>query len=50
MVVTALSCFIWSWNDFMFALALAHNQAMTIPIAITHSHIFLTMPFDDVEL
>ena len=34
LVVTALSCFIWSWNDFMFALILTRNQAMTIPVAI----------------
>jgi ABC-type glycerol-3-phosphate transport system permease component len=34
LVVTALFCFIWSWNDFMFALVLTRNQAMTIPVAI----------------
>ena len=34
LVVTALFCFIWSWNDFMFALILTRNQAMTIPVAI----------------
>jgi len=33
LVVTALFCFIWSWNDFMFALILTRNQAMTIPVA-----------------
>jgi multiple sugar transport system permease protein len=34
LVVTALFCFIWSWNDFMYALVLTRNQAMTIPVAI----------------
>jgi len=34
LVVTALFCFIWSWNDFMFALILTRNQAITIPVAI----------------
>lgn len=34
LVVTALFCFIWSWNDFMFALILARNRAMTVPVAI----------------
>jgi len=34
LVVTALFCFIWSWNDFMFALILTRNHAITIPVAI----------------
>lgn len=34
LVVTALFCFIWSWNDFILALILTRNQAMTIPVAI----------------
>jgi len=34
LVVTALFCFIWSWNDFMYGLILTRNQAMTIPVAI----------------
>ncbi len=34
LVVTALFCFIWSWNDFMFALILTRSQAVTIPVAI----------------
>jgi multiple sugar transport system permease protein len=34
LVVTALFCFIWSWNDFMFALILTRNHAMTMPVAI----------------
>jgi len=33
-VVTALFCFIWSWNDFLFALILTRNYAMTLPVAI----------------
>ena len=34
LVVTALFCFIWSWNDFMFALVLTRNKALTMPVAI----------------
>jgi multiple sugar transport system permease protein len=34
LVVTALFCFIWSWNDFMFALVLSRSHAITIPVAI----------------
>ena len=34
LVITALFCFIWSWNDFMFALILTRNRALTIPVAI----------------
>ncbi len=34
LVVTSLFCFIWSWNDFMFALILTRNSAITIPVAI----------------
>lgn len=33
-VVTALFCFIWSWNEFLFALILTRNRAMTLPVAI----------------
>ncbi|MBC7109157.1 MAG: carbohydrate ABC transporter permease [Methanomassiliicoccales archaeon] len=33
-VVTALFCFIWSWNDFLFALILTRSHAMTLPVAI----------------
>lgn len=34
LVVTALFCFIWSWNDFMFALILTRNLSTTLPVAI----------------
>ena len=34
LVVTSLFCFIWSWNDFMFALILTRSKAITIPVAI----------------
>jgi multiple sugar transport system permease protein len=34
MVVTALFCFVWSWNDFLFALILTRARAMTLPVAI----------------
>jgi multiple sugar transport system permease protein len=35
LVVTALFCFIWSWNDFMFALILTRNVATTLPVAVS---------------
>lgn len=34
LVVTAFFCFIWSWNNFMFALVLTRNRALTLPVAI----------------
>jgi hypothetical protein len=34
-VVTALFCFIWSWNDFMYALILTRNAATTLPVAVS---------------
>jgi len=32
--VTALLCFVYSWNDFLFALILVRARAVTLPIAI----------------
>lgn len=34
LVVTALFSFVWSWNDFMFALVLTRSHAITLPVAI----------------
>lgn len=34
MVVTALFSFIWSWNEFMFALILTKSSAYTLPVMI----------------
>jgi multiple sugar transport system permease protein len=36
LVVTALFCFIWSWNDFMFALILTRNAATTLPVTVSN--------------
>jgi multiple sugar transport system permease protein len=36
LVVTALFCFIWSWNDFMFALILTRNVATTLPVTVSN--------------
>jgi len=36
LVVTALFCFIWSWNDFMFALILTRNTATTLPVVVSN--------------
>lgn len=32
--VTALFCFVYSWNDFLFALILTRARAVTLPVAI----------------
>jgi len=34
MVVTALFSFIWSWNEFMFALIMTKSSAYTLPVMI----------------
>jgi len=36
LVVTALFCFIWSWNDFMYALILTRNAATTLPVVVAN--------------
>ena len=33
---TAILCFLYSWNDFFFALVLTRNQAMTAPVAVVN--------------
>jgi len=33
-VVTALFCFLWSWNEFMLALILTKSKAYTLPVMI----------------
>ena len=33
---TAILCFLYSWNDFFFALILTRNQAMTAPVAVVN--------------
>jgi len=34
LVVVALFCFIFAWNEFLFALILTRDQARTIPVAL----------------
>jgi len=34
MVITALFSFIWSWNEFMFALILTKSKSYTLPVMI----------------
>ena len=36
MAATAILCFLYSWNDFFFALILTRNQAMTAPVAVVN--------------
>jgi multiple sugar transport system permease protein len=36
LAATAILCFIFSWNDFFFALILTRSQAMTAPVAVVN--------------
>ena len=35
-VTTAVLCFIYSWNDFFFALTLTRTKAMTAPVEVVN--------------
>ncbi len=36
LAATAIFCFLFSWNDFFFALILTRRQAMTAPVAVVN--------------
>lgn len=36
LAATAILCFIYSWNDFFFALILTRTEAMTAPVAVVN--------------
>ena len=36
LAATAIFCFLFSWNDFFFALILTRTQAMTAPVAVVN--------------
>lgn len=36
--ITALFCFIYSWNDFLFALVLTRRAAITMPVVVAGMH------------
>lgn len=36
LATTAILCFVFSWNDFFFALILTRSQAMTAPVAVVN--------------
>ena len=36
LAATAILCFLYSWNDFFFALILTRTQAMTAPVAVVN--------------
>lgn len=36
LVTTAILCFLYSWNDFFFALTLTRNSAMTAPVEVVN--------------
>lgn len=38
LIVVAFFCFVFSWNDFMFALVLTRQAAMTLPVKISGMH------------
>ena len=36
LAATAIFCFLFSWNDFFYALILTRNEAMTAPVAVVN--------------
>jgi multiple sugar transport system permease protein len=36
LAATAILCFVFSWNDFFFALILTRSDAMTAPVAVVN--------------
>jgi multiple sugar transport system permease protein len=36
LTATAILCFVFSWNDFFFALILTRSEAMTAPVAVVN--------------
>ena len=36
LAATAILCFVFSWNDFFFALILTRSNAMTAPVAVVN--------------
>ena len=36
MVATAMLCFIFAWNEFIFALVLTRSAITTFPVQVTH--------------
>ena len=36
LAATAILCFLFSWNDFFFALILTRTEAMTAPVAVVN--------------
>ncbi|MCX7383905.1 MAG: carbohydrate ABC transporter permease, partial [Alphaproteobacteria bacterium] len=36
LAATAILCFVYSWNDFFFALILTRSDAMTAPVAVVN--------------
>ena len=36
LAATAILCFLYSWNDFFFALILTRTEAMTAPVAVVN--------------
>jgi len=37
LTATAILCFVFSWNDFFFALILTRSNAVTAPVAVLNS-------------
>jgi multiple sugar transport system permease protein len=35
LIATAILCFLFSWNEFLFALVITRSEAMTLPVAVT---------------
>jgi ABC-type glycerol-3-phosphate transport system permease component len=48
LVVAATLCFIFSWNEYFFALALTREAAVTVPVGIAMRVSFMNIPWEEM--
>jgi multiple sugar transport system permease protein len=48
LVVAATLCFIFSWNEYFFALALSRVSAVTVPVGIANRVSFMNIPWEEM--
>jgi multiple sugar transport system permease protein len=48
LVVAATLCFIFSWNEYFFALALSRVNAVTVPVGIVNRVSFMNIPWEQM--
>ena len=48
LVVAATLCFIFSWNEYFFALALTREAAVTVPLGIAMRVSFMNIPWEEM--